>query len=79
MIPVELRTQPLIDIGAYFTYPKSPTKHLVRPAWRIARCAFNDLGDVWKLHQEWFASQPLTVTAPLHKVDPATADSLPAA
>lgn len=58
MIPVELRTQPLVDINAYFVYPGQKVKHFVLPAWKIAHCTFDQLGPVWTAGIEWFAAPP---------------------
>lgn len=57
MIPVELRTQPLVDIGAYFIYAGQKTKRYVGPTWKIAHCTFNQLGEAWTKDVEWFAQK----------------------
>lgn len=48
-----LRNTPLIDIGAYFVYHGEKIKRFVKPAWKIARSTYNDLGPAWTDHAAW--------------------------
>ncbi len=50
-----LRTAPLSEIGAEFRWKRGGAWKRVLPSFRIARCAFNDLGSAWTVFDDWRA------------------------
>jgi hypothetical protein len=55
-----LRNAPLIKIGAFYLACGSKVWREVFPAFGIAKCTYNELGDVWTKWDKWKATRDIT-------------------
>jgi hypothetical protein len=53
-----LRNTPLIAIGAFYLPLGAKVWREVFPAFGIAKCTFNELGEVWTKWDRWKVTSP---------------------
>jgi hypothetical protein len=56
----QLRNTPLIEIGAFYLCNNAKVWREVFPAFGIAKCTYNQLGEVWTRWDRWKATKCIT-------------------